>query len=70
MLSWPAIRLSLIAVAGFAARLDGDPVIRDARDDGEWIDFTSRLKEGNAPIGLRIHNDHGGCTLGRAEILP
>src|SRR5262245_41102223 len=40
--------------------VDGEPVIRDARDGGEWIDITSRLKEGNTPIGLRIHNERGG----------
>lgn len=39
--------------------VDGDAVIRDARDGGEWIDITSRLKEGNTAIGLRIRNDRG-----------
>jgi hypothetical protein len=39
--------------------VDGDLVIRDARDGGEWVDITSRLKDGNTPIRLRIHNDRG-----------
>ena len=40
--------------------VDGDEVIRDARDGGEWIDITSRLKDGNTPLRLRVHNDRGG----------
>jgi hypothetical protein len=44
-----------------------DAVIRDARDGGEWTDITSRLKEGDTPIGFRIRN---GRALGCAEILP
>ena len=40
--------------------VDGDVVIRDARDGGEWVDITSRLKDGNTPVRLRIRNDRGG----------
>ncbi len=40
--------------------VDGDLVIRDARDGGEWVDITSRLKDGNTQMRLRIRNDRGG----------
>ena len=40
--------------------VDGVEVIRDARDGGEWIEITPRLKEGNTALRLRIHNDRGG----------
>jgi hypothetical protein len=61
---------------------DGAEAVREARDDGEWNDTTLQLKEGDAPIGLRIGNDRGGWAghvtvrlhveraFGRAEILP
>ncbi len=34
-------------------------VLRDAREGGEWIDLTPKLKSGNNPIRLRIRNDRG-----------
>lgn len=39
--------------------VNGDEVLRDARDGGEWIDITERLKDGNNAVRLRIHNDRG-----------
>lgn len=41
------------------ALVNGDEVIRDARDGGEWTDITARLKDGNNAVRLRIHNDRG-----------
>lgn len=34
-------------------------VLREGREGGSWIDLTSRLKEGNNALRLRIHNDRG-----------
>ncbi|HZN55723.1 MAG TPA: hypothetical protein VFB67_10440 [Candidatus Polarisedimenticolaceae bacterium] len=36
--------------------VDGEEVIRDARDGGAWIDLTPRLKDGNTPVRLRVKN--------------
>lgn len=33
-----------------------EPVIERAREGGEWVDLTDKLKDGNNPIRLRIHN--------------
>lgn len=38
-----------------------------ARDGSAWIDVGSGLKEGNAPIALRIRNDRASR---RVETLP
>lgn len=38
--------------------LDDTVVLHDAREGGDWIDLTPRLKEGNNPLRLRIRNDH------------
>ena len=39
--------------------LEGDEVLHGAREGGEWIDLTPRLKNGNNALRLRIHNDRG-----------
>lgn len=39
--------------------IDGDDVIRSASTGGEWVDITSRLKDGNNALRLRIHNARG-----------
>ncbi|HEX6853359.1 MAG TPA: hypothetical protein VF139_18320 [Candidatus Polarisedimenticolaceae bacterium] len=39
--------------------VEGEAVIVDAREGGSWIDVTSKLKEGNNRLGLRIRNDRG-----------
>lgn len=39
--------------------LDGEPVIRDASEGGEWVDLTPRLKDGNNDLRLRIRNERG-----------
>lgn len=39
--------------------VEGEAVVTDARDGGSWIDITSRLKEGNNRLGLRMRNTHG-----------
>lgn len=39
--------------------VEGEVVVRDAREGGSWIDITSRLKDGNNRLGLRIRNDRG-----------
>ena len=39
--------------------LDDEIVLRDAREGGDWIDLTPKLKSGNNPIRLRIRNDRG-----------
>lgn len=41
------------------AFLDDEPVIVGAREGGEWIDLTPKLKTGNNPLRLRIRNDRG-----------
>lgn len=39
--------------------LDDRPVILEARTGGEWVNLTPKLKDGNNPIRLRIHNRRG-----------
>jgi hypothetical protein len=39
--------------------LEGEEVLHGAREGGEWIDLTPRLKSGNNALRLRIHNDRG-----------
>jgi hypothetical protein len=39
--------------------LDDQVVMTDARQKGAWIDITSKLKSGNNPLRLRIHNSRG-----------
>ncbi len=40
--------------------LHDELVIERAREGGEWVDLTDRLKNGNNPIRLRIHNARAG----------
>ena len=42
--------------------VDGDTVIREARDGGDWIDITPRLKDGNTSLRLRIRNERGSWS--------
>jgi hypothetical protein len=37
--------------------LDDEPIIQRAREGGRWIDVTDKLKDGNNPLRLRIHNE-------------
>ena len=39
--------------------LGDEVVLREGREGGSWIDLTSKLKDGNNPLRLRIHNDRG-----------
>jgi len=39
--------------------LEGEEILHGARDGGDWIDLTPRLKTGNNALRLRIHNDRG-----------
>lgn len=39
--------------------LEGEPVLREGRRGGEWIDLTPRLKDGNNGLRFRIHNARG-----------
>jgi hypothetical protein len=39
--------------------LEDEVVLRDAREQGEWIDISPRLKDGNNALRLRIHNHRG-----------
>jgi hypothetical protein len=39
--------------------LDDHIVMADARQRGSWIDITPKLKDGNNPLRLRIHNSRG-----------
>lgn len=40
--------------------LNDEEVIREATEGGAWIDVSSRLKEGNNALRLRIRNGRGG----------
>lgn len=40
--------------------VDDELVIDRAREGGEWIDLTDKLKDGNNAIRLRIHNARSG----------
>jgi hypothetical protein len=40
--------------------LEGEPVLADASGQGEWIDLTPKLKNGNNALRLSIRNDRGG----------
>jgi ribosomal protein S1 len=37
--------------------VEDEVVIRDARNEGSWIDITSKLKDGNNALTFRIRND-------------
>lgn len=39
--------------------VEGNLVLRDAREKGEWTDITPLLKDGNNNVRLRIHNARG-----------
>jgi len=55
--------------------VDGEEVIRDARDGGAWIDITSRLKDGNTPMRLRVRNQRASWAYQvhvriNGEVIP
>lgn len=58
----PALKVELKNVRSDDAvdvLLDGDEVLRDAREGGSWVDLTDRLKDGNNALRLRVHNERG-----------
>lgn len=58
----PSVRVEIRNVESddaLDAFLEGEWVLREGRRGGEWIDLTSKLKDGNNALRFRIHNSRG-----------